>query len=178
MASTTADMPPTATETTTTRGPSDAPPDFDLSLSPVPARPTKKAKLKYITRKQSNALVIDAGEAVVAALRALEAARELAGRAGLSVDSPILGNETSAVDSNPNLVLMTTGVCNHCLGVYCFLLSIPFCLSVYLFFPLGSFKHRSYCRKNRRSPYRSNRGTETKSSATIKVHETRSSNRK
>ena len=136
MASTTADMP--ATETTTTTGHSDAtpPPDLNLSNADVPARPTKRVKNKYITRKQSNALLIDAGEAIAAALRGLEAAQELAGRAGLSVDSSILGSETPTVDSNLNLVLMTTGVCNviiHCFGVDCCLLSIFLSVSQSIF---------------------------------------------
>lgn len=108
MASTTADMP--ATETTMTTGHSDSPPDFAFTDAPVPIRPTKKAKPKYITRKQANALLIDSGETISVARRALEPARELAERAGLSVESSILGKETSAVDSDLTpQVLMTTG---------------------------------------------------------------------
>jgi hypothetical protein len=68
-----------------------------------------KKKRKYITRKQANAFVIDAGEAVVAALHDLEPARELAERAGLSVDSSVVAKEVSAIDSNLNLVPTTTG---------------------------------------------------------------------
>jgi hypothetical protein len=112
MASTAADMP--ATETTNTTEHSHDP-DSVLSIAPIPKKATKKAKHKYITRKQANALVIDAGEAAIAALKGLEAARELADKAGLSVDSSILGNDSSGVDlktgghSNTDHIVVRTG---------------------------------------------------------------------
>jgi threonine dehydratase len=104
--STTADMPAAKTMTAVH---SEAPPDFVVSIPPVSVKPIKKVKYKYITRRQANALVIDSGEAVAKALHGLEPARRLAEQAGLTVDSSILGNETSAVDSHLNVVLMTTG---------------------------------------------------------------------
>jgi hypothetical protein len=63
-------------------------------------------KKKPFTKKRANALLIDSGEAIQAALQDLEKARELATKAGLSVDSHILGthHESSAIGSNNNTV--------------------------------------------------------------------------
>jgi hypothetical protein len=61
-------------------------------------------KKKPFTKKRANALLIDSGEAIQAALLDLEKARELATLAGLSVDSHILGtpHESSGTSSSSN----------------------------------------------------------------------------
>ena len=62
-------------------------------------------KIKFMTRKQANALVIDSGVAIQKALEHLEAARALAQRAGLSVDASIVPR----VDPNQPGTLVDTG---------------------------------------------------------------------
>lgn len=57
-------------------------------------------KKKQFVKHRANALLIDSGEAIQAALKDLEKARQLATLAGLSVDSHILGTHETSVASN------------------------------------------------------------------------------
>ena len=61
-------------------------------LTPENGQQAKKSKAtKYISRKEANNLLIDSGDAINSALKDLAKARALANRAGLSVDSRIIG---------------------------------------------------------------------------------------
>ena len=61
-------------------------------LTPENSEQAKKSKVtKYISRKEANNLLIDSGDAINSALKDLAKARALANRAGLSVDSRIIG---------------------------------------------------------------------------------------
>jgi hypothetical protein len=73
----------------------------------TPGATKNPQKVKYLSRKQANALIIDSGIAIQAALEHLEQARALAAKAGLSVDSNIL--PTSTVDPNLPLAVNDTG---------------------------------------------------------------------
>lgn len=78
-----------------------------------PASASKKTKIKYMTRKQANFLLIESELKVQNAQKDWARAREICDRAGLSVDNPIVpkveGPETTGGHSNTDHMVIRTG---------------------------------------------------------------------